>query len=81
MGVKNYDKSCLMDAGVPEVYRLETKALYATNRVLLVVSSQITAVSLATPYIYCKLEISLVAVTTFDTCGYLQYRQRHFGPG
>ena len=68
MGVKNDDISSLMDAGVPEVYRLEIKALFATHHVLLILSSQMATVSLATPYIYCKPEISHVAATIFDTC-------------
>jgi len=56
-----------MDAGVPEVYRLEIKTLLVTHHVLLIPSSQMTTISLATPYIYCKPEISLVAATIFDT--------------
>lgn len=60
MGAKNDDIRCLMDAGVPEVYRLEIKVLLATHHVLRIVRSQMTTVSLATPYIYCKPEISLL---------------------
>jgi hypothetical protein len=36
MGDKNNDINCLMDAGVPEVCRLEIKALFAIHQVLLI---------------------------------------------
>jgi len=67
MDVTNDDISCLMDAGVPEVYRFEIKTLFVTHHVLLILSSQMTTLSLSTLYIYCKPEISLVAATIFDT--------------
>jgi len=67
MDVTNDDISCLMDADVPEVYRLETKALFVAHHLLLILSSQMATISLATPHIHCKPEISLVSAKIFDT--------------